>query len=197
MKITVPFYEQTTDDTCTAASMIMVLKYFGKLYKLDRKCEIKIYEEIKMPNRYNIAIVAKRYGLYPVIITNVRTVESRKWLKSIGKSQREINDMKKIILKSRQRAKRLDIREILVRSINVSDITKILKNGGIPVIEINAKLLNHDEVPHMVVITSVSKNSITLNDPLSKSPRSVSIKLFNKMKDFYGDQILIALFLKT
>ncbi len=194
MEIDIPFYKQTTDNTCTAASLIMILKYFGKLTKLDRKQEIKVYKEIKIPNRYSISVVAKRHGLYPVIITNVKTVESSKWLKSIGKSQKEISDMKKVVLRDGQKAKRLGIKEVLVRSIKISDIATILKNGGVSAIGINAKLLNHAEVPHMVVITSISKKTIGLNDPLSKSPRVVSINLFNKMKNFYGDQMLIALY---
>ena len=194
MKLKVPFYKQTSDNRCTAASLLMALVFFKKLSKLSKNIEIKLCKDIKFPNRYNVAITAQKYGLIPIIRTNVKGIEIKKWLILNKTPIQEIKLYSRAMKISRKNAKNLKIKEQLTNSISISDIARVLKNKGLVLINVNAKFLGHEEVPHMVVITGLNKNRVRLNDPLSNNSTIVGIKTFNKAKNFYGEQTMIGLY---
>lgn len=187
------FYKQTTRETCTAASLLMALKYFGKVPKLNKTMEMRLYKEIRYPNRYNVAIIARKYGLSPKIITNVKGIESAKWLTLIGESRSKMAYTRRQLLIASKKFKKLGIQEHIVKTVRLSDMIEILKNKGLVLVVVNAKLLGHEEVPHMIVIDKVYGKEFNMNDPLSDKPRIISLELFNKAKNFYGDQTLIGL----
>jgi ubiquinone/menaquinone biosynthesis C-methylase UbiE len=196
-KSEIPFYEQTIYETCTAACLLMALVHFKKIPQLSSDMEMKLYKNaIRFPNRYNVAIAAKEYELRPVIKTNISGVESSKWLTMIGYPKNKMEKAKNELASAKNKSKRIGIKENLVKNITIKDIENVIGKNGLPLVVVNAKILGHEEVPHMVVITGLDKNNVLLNDPLSKASTIISKKVFNKAKNFYGDQTLIELYMK-
>ncbi len=183
----IPNYAQTEEFTSSAASAIMVLKYLNKSLKVKKDLEFQIWQEavngsVWHGSRYGLAYALAKRGAKPVIISNVKDEGYEKKLavfegvnlETLSSSFSEIRD----------KVKKLNIKEQYgVTSINF--IKKQLNSGRIPIVLVNANVLNPylESSPHWVVVKGYDKDTFYINDPYSDSTITMEPQVF---KDALG-----------
>jgi predicted double-glycine peptidase len=74
-----------------------------------------------------------------------------------------------------------------IRHIELDDIPEWLENGFVPIVLVDARLVNDENVPHWVVITGMGTGEVTFNDPLASTGGSkVTVHEFLKHFGFNG-----------
>ena len=183
----IPNYAQTEEFTSSAASAIMVLKYLNKSLKVKKDLEFQIWQEavngsVWHGSRYGLAYALAKRGAKPVIISNIKDEGYEKKLavfegvnlETLSSSFSEIRD----------KVKKLNIKEQYgVTTIN--SIKKQLNSGRIPIVLVNANVLNPylESSPHWVVVKGYDKDTFYINDPYSDSTITMEPQVF---KDALG-----------
>ncbi|MCC7574890.1 peptidase C39 family protein [Candidatus Woesearchaeota archaeon] len=134
-------YKQTTDYTCAACSLMMILNHFNPDFKLNRENEFKVWREtVNLPTRapsiYGMACFAKKLGLDVRIILEEREYDYPDY-RFKGYTKKEIDDAKYM---SRIFAKELFSLEISLeeRELKLEEILAFLNNGKILLLRVNA-----------------------------------------------------------
>ncbi len=183
----IPNYAQTEEFTSSAAAAIMVLKYLNKSLKVKKDLEFQIWQEavngsVWHGSRYGLAYALAKRGAKPMIISNIKDEGYEKKLavfegvnlETLSSSFSEIKD----------KVKKLNIKEQYgVTTINF--IKKQLDSGRIPIVLVNANVLNPylESSPHWVVVKGYDKDTFYINDPYSDSTITMEPQVF---KDALG-----------
>lgn len=178
----IPNYAQTEEFTSSAASAIMVLKYLNKNLKVKKELEFQIWQEavngsVWHGSRYGLAYALAKRGAKPQIISNAKDEGYEKKLavyeginlETLSASFSEI----------KEKAKKLKIKEQFgITTINT--IKKQINSGRIPIVLVNANVLNPylEPSPHWVVIKGYDKDTFYINDPYSDSTITMEPQVF-------------------
>jgi len=178
----VPYYKQTTGMTCGPAALMMLFKFYDKKYKLNRENEFKIWREsILMSWRasglYGLATVALKHGYKVTLYRQKKTV----WQDIYETS---INEQMDYIFKQQEaEAKKLGLKE-KIENINIEFLRGILKKGEPPMVlirEIKPQLAL--DFAHWVILLSMDKDYVYINDPMHEGNRQIPLVLFEKAMD--------------
>lgn len=178
----IPNYAQTEEFTSSAASAMMVLKYLNKNLKMKKDLEFQIWQEavngsVWHGSRYGIAYALAKRGAKPQIISNAKDEGYEKKLAvfeginldTLSASFNEIKD----------KAKKFKIKE-LFGATTINLIKKQINSGRIPIVLVNANVLNPylEPSPHWVVIKGYDKDTFYINDPYSDSTITMEPQVF-------------------
>ena len=84
------------------------------------------------------------------------------------------------------------------RPITPSVIRDWLDHGWTPIILVDARLVDDEEVPHWVVVTSCSRMTITYHDPLARHGNSIiATRKFNEFLGFHGTESAVVIMGKS
>jgi len=178
----IPNYAQTEEFTSSAASAIMVLKYLNKNLKVKKELEFQIWQEavngsVWHGSRYGLAYALAKRGAKPQIISNAKDEGYEKKLavyeginlETLSASFNEI----------REKSKKLKIKEQF-GTTTINTIKKQINSGRIPIVLVNANVLNPylEPSPHWVVIKGYDKDTFYINDPYSDSTITMEPQVF-------------------
>lgn len=165
----VPFYEQSLEFTCGAASLMMAMKALTPELEFSRTLELRLWREattIFMTSGhggcgpYGLALAAVKRG-YPVdiYITGEGT--------HLGDSVRSEHKKEVMRLVQEDMSEQLRSRDVpITRSgFSVKELEECLGRGGIPLVLISSWQIYKARVPHWVVVTGSDENFIYVNDP--------------------------------
>jgi uncharacterized protein YvpB len=192
----IPNYAQTEEFTSSAASAIMVLKYLNKNLKVKKDLEFQIWQEavngsVWHGSRYGIAYALAKRGAKTQIVSNAKDEGYEKKLAvyegiNLDTLSASFNEIK-------EKAKQLKIKEQFgITTINT--IKKQINSGRIPIVLVNANVLNPylEPSPHWVVIKGYDKDTFYINDPYSDSTITMEPQVFKAALGFEKEFHLIS-----
>jgi ribosomal protein S18 acetylase RimI-like enzyme len=163
----VPYYAQTTEFTCGAASLLMGMKALDPECVFSRDEEIKLWREattIFMTSGHGgcsphgLALAAWRRGF------DVRLQVSRAGALFLDGVRRE--DKKSVMqLVHDSFCSELQLTGVKQSRKRRLDLPSIFNEGGIPVVLISSYRLTRSKAPHWVVLTGCDEDFVYLHDP--------------------------------
>lgn len=165
----VPWYRQTTDFTCGPASLLIAMQALDEGRVPDRSEELQLWREattIFMTSGHGgchplgLALAARRRGFraevwisnkLPLFIDSVRSEEKKHIIELVHQD-----------FVARAKAERIPVH---YREVTQDQLTRSLKQGGIPMILISTWLLDGKRVPHWVVLSAFDDDCLYLHDP--------------------------------
>jgi len=194
----IPNYAQTYEFTSSAACAMMVLKYLKKNFQMKKEQEFEIWQDaingsIWHGSRYGLAYALAKRGVKPEIISNAKGTEGYEKKLAVYEDinldtlTSSFNEIKKKVMD-------MKIKEQYgVSSINA--IKKILNSGKLPIVLVNANVINMymDPAPHWVVVKGYERNTFYINDPYSDSTLTIEAELLKNALGFEGEHDMIVI----
>ncbi|MGI0141274.1 MAG: peptidase C39 family protein [Candidatus Micrarchaeales archaeon] len=197
----IPHYPQTEEFTSSAACAMMVLKYINPEFKLKRESEFDIWQEavngsVWHGSRYGLAYALSKRGAKAGIITNAKDEGYEKKLAvyenvNLDTLTASFNEIK-------EKAKNASVSEE-IGNVNLQAIKKSLSAKNIPIVLIDAKVINPylESSPHWVVVKGYEKDTFYINDPYSDSTITIDADAFKQAIGFDTDAHMILIDSKT
>lgn len=164
-----PYYNQSTDFTCGAASLLMAMRGLDKETPFDRVHELQVWREANTvymgaghagSSPYGIALAAWRRGFHAEI-----------WVSHKGAvllDYQKKPDWRKAG-KLMQEADEASVRELGMpiekRSWDVADLAQACADGAVPIVLVSTKAFHGDNTPHWVVLADSDEKQVYINDP--------------------------------
>ncbi len=194
----IPIYSQSEDFTSSAASVMMVLKYLNKDYKLLKEDEFSIWNEtvygsVWHGSRYGIAYALAKRGAKPYIVSSN--------IKDLG-YERKIAVYEGINLDALQSAfdeikakvKDYDVKEVK-GNVTINTIKRYMSDNQIPIILVNANVLNStassNGSPQWVVIKGYDEDTFYINDSYSGITLVMEPEMLTKSLGYEGEYYMV------
>ena len=199
----VQYYQQTTEFTCGAASLMMAMNSLNKKVKINQQLEMKLWREattIFMLSGHGgcgprgLALAAKRRGFDVDIylstkdflfLDSVRDPKKKEVMKLVQKDFDDEVKKQKIKIKNKK--------------VSFELVAKLAKEGVVPIVLISSYSLTGTKTPHWIVISGVDDSFLYFHDPYLEEGKSnlenqhipVRKDEFNRLSK-YGSQALQA-----
>ena len=163
-------YKQTTDYTCAACSLMMVLNHFTD-FKLNRENEFRVWREtVNLPTRatsiYGMAAFAKKHGVDVKMFLEEKEYDYPDY-RFKGYTKKEIDDAKYMSRIFAREVHSLGI-SLEARVIKVEEVFKLLEDGKIIILRVNAGALRDTRSTSKYLPFFIGEGSslITVLDPV-------------------------------
>lgn len=179
----IPHYPQTEDVTSSAACAMMVLKHINNNFKFKKESEYSIWQEavngsVWYGSKYGLAYALAKRGAKVSIVSNVKdegydrklAVYENVNLDALTASFNEVRD----------RTREMKIAEDYSPSVSLNTIKKALSARKIPIVLIDAKVINPylESIPHWIVVKGYDRDNFYINDPYSDSTVTIDFDVF-------------------
>ncbi len=164
------YYKQTTNYTCAASSLLMVINHFKPLYRLSRKNEFDIWQKsVVLPVR-----ASSIYGL--AIYAHENRVKLRVWSQKLdydfpdyrfkGYTKEDINDAKYMTDMYLKKLKNMNI-PLEEKNFKIKDIKRFLEEGKILMVRLDAGVFRKTgRTSNYLVVSGFKNDYFTIYDPL-------------------------------
>ncbi len=191
----IPHYPQSEEFTSSAACAMMVLKYVNPDFKFKKESEYTIWQEavngsVWHGSKYGVAYALAKRGAKVGVISNTKdegyerkmAVYENVNLDTLASSFNEI--------KGKSEAMGVEEEH---NNISVQSIKKALSAAYVPIVLINANVINSylDPSPHWVVVKGYDKNAFYINDPYSDNTITIDHDAFKSAIGFDNDHHMI------
>jgi len=175
--IKTPYYKQTTEMTCGPAALMMLLKFYKKKIKLNRKIEFKIWRDAVLLGWRAVGL----YGIATAALKNGLKVELLREKKAVWKDFREIhvNQILEYIFKQQEsEAKKLGLKE-KIGEINIDLLRSLLKKGIPPMVLIREIKPDFSlQFAHWVIVVGINDDFVYINDSIHGKNRKIPVAIF-------------------
>jgi len=169
MRLDLPYYPQSLEFTCGAASLMMAMKHFTPQLKLDRALELMLWKEATLIfmtsglggcGPFGLALAARRRGYGARVLLSSRQTP---FLSSVRSE-----DKKEVVgLVHEQLRREADEQGVRAeyRDFNADDVIAGLARGEVPILLISTYRLHKVKAPHWVAVTGHDKTYLYFHDP--------------------------------
>ncbi len=184
----IPHYPQTEDFTSSAACAMMVLKYISPSFKFKREHEYDIWQEavngsVWYGSKYGLAYALAKRGANVGIFSNTKNEGYER--KMAVYENVNLDTLTASFNEIRQKSQSAGVEEEH-SVISLTAIKKALSSGHIPIVLIDARVVNSylDSMPHWVVVKGYDKDTFYINDPYSDSTITLDTNAFKTALGF-------------
>ncbi len=165
----IPYYEQTFDFTCGAASLMMALKFFNRDLELNRRLEVELWREattvfmtsgIGGCSGEGLALAAIRRGLDANLVTNELSIP---FVNSVRNAEKK--EAIKLVHETFTEALEESGHPPIISGFGKEDIMAALDRKAVPLLLISGYRLYKERAPHWVVATGHDEHFIYIHDP--------------------------------
>ena len=162
------FYKQTTNYTCAASDLLMIINHYKPLYKLSRRNEFDIWQKsVVLPVRassiYGLAIYAHEQGVKQKIWVQKLDYEFPDY-RFKGYTKEDIEDAKFMTDIYLKRLKKLNI-PINEKNFSIKDIKNLLNDGKKLMIRLDAGVFRTTgRTSNYVVVAGIKDNYFIIYD---------------------------------
>ncbi len=166
---TFPYYEQTTDFTCGAACLMMVLARHNPETKLDPVLEVRLWRDattIYMMSGpggcepFGLAVAAYEWGLGASIIVST---ENMLFLQSVrSEEKRKVMQLAQTDFRRRVEAYAIPVE---YRGFTLQDILVALRRGAAAIVLVSGYHMFGKKVPHWVLVHGEDGRHVLIHDP--------------------------------
>jgi len=173
VRLSVPYYAQTSEFSCGPASLLMALKHLDPRLRLSRTLEYEVWRQCNMigvrgADPYGLSIPLLQAGHDAHLVVGARrALEPAKWSRTLVAHGFEPEDAKLAIFGIGENRRRALARGLAVERAfpTVAVIEARVRAGWIPVALVHMGVVHELDVPHWVVVTGVSASEVAFNDP--------------------------------
>jgi hypothetical protein len=164
-----PFYEQSLEFTCGAASLMMAMKALRPGLEMNRQLELRLWREattIFMTSGhggcgpYGLALAAVNRHFHAEVYVSDEGIH----LIDSVRSEQKKEVMRLVQEDMYQQLSALNI-PVYESAVSSTEIEACLGHGGIPLVLISSWQIYKAKVPHWVVVTGFDDSFIYVNDP--------------------------------
>ncbi|MDD0854000.1 GNAT family N-acetyltransferase/peptidase C39 family protein [Halobacteriovorax sp. GB3] len=165
----VQYYPQTTEFTCGPSSLMMAMSTFDSTLKLSQRLELQLWREattIFMLSGHGgcgprgLALAAAKRGFEVDIFISTKDYL---FINSV-RSEKKREVMKLVQNDFDEQLKQYDV-SVKTKKVSFDLVSKIIKDGGIPLVLISSYLLTGTKTPHWIVISGADDHFIYFHDP--------------------------------
>jgi len=200
MKFNVPYYEQTSEFTCGPACILMVMKHFDSRIELTRQLEFEIWRNCNMigtkgADPFGLAVPLIDAGFEVRLLTQRRIMaNTKRWKRRLTRAGFTLQEAELSIFGIRQNKLRALSRNLAVQYKRpaVLDMAIAVGEGYVPIALVHMGVVHSLNIPHWVVVTDVTDESVTFNDPYPPKGRRglrLSQNKFQEILDNIGIKI--------
>jgi hypothetical protein len=175
MKINVPYYAQSSEFTCGPACVLMALKYFNPVLKLNRAGEFEVWRQcnmigVKGADPYGLCVPLLDAGLGVRLLTQRRRMvdaalwKQRRLLRGKPLTSDEVRLALFGMAGNRKRALGRGL-PVECRRPTIDRIARGMNDGLVPIALVHMGVVHGFDIPHWVVITDVGEDHVAFNDP--------------------------------
>ncbi|WP_051340478.1 ribosomal protein S18-alanine N-acetyltransferase [Azospirillum halopraeferens] len=166
----VPYYQQTTDFTCGAASLMMAMKALDPAVELTRRLEVRIWREATTVfmtsghggcGPYGLALSAWRRGFAVEIFVKDEGVPFVDSVRDADKKE----VMRVVHEDFLDELAHTDI-ALHQRTLSAADMAQAVHDGAIPIVLISSYRIYREKFPHWVVVSGADDRFLYVHDPL-------------------------------
>ncbi len=191
----VPLYKQSYGYSCGPASMLMVMGSIDKSIRLDNELENSIWEdanlvESKATSAFGLALASRKRGFFVTVWADSDGIGFTKRLKKHFRSINvdRLNELHEI---TRRKAIDLGVKE-RPGKVTLKVLSSRLDNGIHPIVLISTRLMGEwIAIPHWVVVTNISKDTVTIQNPETASVENYHKNRFMRHLGFSGNARMI------
>lgn len=166
----IPYYQQSTEFTCGAASLLMAMNFLDPKKEMGQREELQLWREattIFMTSGHGgcgprgLALAAFHRGFKVKVFLNMEGP-----LFAAGVRDSKKKEVIELVYKDfDEQIKETDI-EIIDRPLDINSIKELIsKNNAVPLTLISTYRLTKNKAPHWVVITEIDDNFVFFHDP--------------------------------
>jgi hypothetical protein len=154
---TVPYMRQTTDFTCGAASLVMLMARAGLVAEPTRARELALWRQattVVACDPYGLAVTAAGQGLHPLV--TISTGEAL-FTEDLGSEQER--QLRAYIQEGfRDEAGQWGI-ETQARAFDIADLRSVLAAGGAALVLVDTLLVTGDLCPHWIFVHGLHQDA--------------------------------------
>ncbi|MCF7866755.1 peptidase C39 family protein [Candidatus Woesearchaeota archaeon] len=163
-------YKQTTEYTCAASSLLMVINHFNSDFKLNQENEFEIWRNsANLPTRassiFGLANIAKNKGITVEIIMESSSYDFPDY-RFKGYKKVDVQAAEKMSNIQMQKSKENNI-NISIKEFHEEEIKKQLEQGKILMVRLNAGIIRETKsTSQYIVISEIKNEQYVVYDPL-------------------------------
>jgi hypothetical protein len=200
MKFNVPYYAQSSEFSCGPACVLMVMKHFDPRLKLSRGLEFEVWRQcnmigVKGADPFGLSVPLIDAGYDVRLVTQwKRVVDPKLWGQRLVRNHFTIEEARLGAFGIDENKNRALSRNLMVehKRPTVQDVMEHVRDGFVPIALVHMGVVHRLNIPHWVVVTEASGDTVVFNDPYPPKGRK-GLKLnqekFQKILDDIGAKV--------
>ena len=169
----VPYMRQTTEFTCGAAALSMILARAGLIEGPDRTIELGLWRQattVLACDPYGLAVVAARQGLRPGAVT----VSTQRALFTEHLPTEQDRDLRRFIQGDFRRLAEQAGIDTQLREFEMSELAGVVASGGLAMVLVDELLVHGEACPHWILVHGLEDGHFIAHDPWSETGQGES-----------------------
>ncbi len=194
----IPMYQQSYGYSCGPASLLMAMGAIDKKMKLDEPLEVAVWDdsnlvESRATSSYGLALAALKRGFRAKVYADGDGIGFTGRLKQHF-PEIDVDNMDSLFQKKKISARELGVEEVM-KTATIEDIKNEIEMGSHPIVLISTRLMwELRPIPHWIVVTSVEKGKIKIQNPETARIETFRQKRFQKHMGFDGQMRMVCIY---